>query len=297
VVRSEVAFRLEDPGLMSTGIAVDPETGDTYIASVRERKIVRRTKEGVTSDWIAPAQDGFLAGASLAFDATRRLLYASTATAPFMLGHSAADEGKSAVFVFAVQSGKLVRRVFLPPDGKPHFLNALLLERGGDVYVSDSATSGIYRLGRDASELETFVAPGVFASTQGLAFSDDEKTMYIADYSSGVWAMDVATKIRRKVATPAGEWLGGLDGLTRLSDGFLAVQVGVRPERVLRLRMDRQWQRIDAVEILEMNHPDYAGPVQGVLAGDAFLYIANSQLPLANAPEKAKPTTVLRLPV
>src|SRR5258708_37281629 len=39
LVHSQVAFRLPDPGIVPTGIAVDPRTGDTYIANVKERKI------------------------------------------------------------------------------------------------------------------------------------------------------------------------------------------------------------------------------------------------------------------
>ncbi len=88
-----------------------------------------------------------------------------------------------------------------------------------------------------------------------------------------------------------------------MADGFISVQIGVKPERVVRLRLDPQGQRIAAVEVLESNHPDYAGPIQGVVAGNTFLYVANSQLGLANgetgtfAADKAKPTVVLRLPL
>ena len=303
LVHSSVAFRLADPALMTTGIAVDEATGDTYLASVRERKIVRRTKAGVVSDFITQAQDGFLAGASLAIDAPRRLIYASTAAAPFMLGYQKEDSGKSAVFVFDLKSGKLVRKAFLTTDGKQHYLNALLLDRGGNLYVSDSAVAGIYRLKVGGAELERFAVPEVVQSTQGMVFSDDEKTLFIADYANGLWALDISSNTARKIDPPAGAWLAGLDGLTRVPDGFIAVQIGVQPNRVLRLRMDSQWQHLAGVEILEMNHPDYGGPIQGVVADHSFLYVANSQLALGNgetggfASEQAKPTVVLRLPL
>ena len=71
-IRSQVAFRLADPALVATGIAVDPGTGATYIASARERKIVCRTKDGAVADFISEAQDGFLGGDSLAIDSPRR---------------------------------------------------------------------------------------------------------------------------------------------------------------------------------------------------------------------------------
>ena len=303
VVHSEVAFRLDEPGLLATGIAVDEHTGDVYIASVRGRKIVKRTKAGVVSDFIRRGEDGFLAGASLAIDAPRHLLYASTAAVPFMKDYSKDDSGKSGVFAFDLKSGKMVRKALLPIDDRGHFLNALAIDRDGNVYVSDSLSSGVYRLKRGADELEVFLAPEVIQAAQGLAFSDDEKTLYIADYANGVWALDMASKKPRRLEGPPGVWLVGLDGLSRVHDGFIAVQIGVRPQRVLHLSLDQRGQRIAKVDVLEMNHPDYDGPIQGTVTGKAFLYVANSQLGLGNAQtgafaaDRAHPTIVLRLPL
>jgi len=303
VIRSDVAFTLAEPGLLATGIAIDPRTGDTYITSVRQRKIVRRTGQGAVSDFIRTGQDGFLAGAWLAIDPGRRLLFASAAAVPFMSGYDKKDAGASGLFVWDLKSGKLVRKAMLPADGKQHFLNALILDREGNAYVSDSGTPGIYRLSQGRDSLEVFVPAGLFQSTQGLAFSDDEKTLYVADYTDGVWAVDMDRRERRRLQEPADAWLAGLDGLTRVPDGFIAVQIGVRPQRVLRLRLDSEGRRIAAVQILEMNHPGYSGPIQGVVSGASFLYVANSQLDLGNgetgvfAAERARPTVVLRLPL
>lgn len=301
-VRSKVAFRLSDPALLSTGVAVDPRTGDTYIASVRERKILVRTNSGSVSDFIREGQDGFLAAASLAIDTHRRILYATTAAVPYMVGYRKEDFGRSGIFAFDLKSGKLVRKVLLPSDGKRHFLNALVIDRRGNVYISDTGLSGIYRLRINSDELEVFVPSNVFAATQGLALSEDEKTLYVADYTDGLWALEMASKTRRRLEAPSDVWLGGLDGLSRVRGAFIAVQIGVKPERVLRIRLDSHRERITAVETLEMNHPDYEGPIQGVVAGNAFLYVANCQLDLGNetgafAADRARPTVVLRLPL
>jgi hypothetical protein len=302
-VRSEVAFRLPDPTLLATGIAVDPRTGDAYIASVRERKILLRAKNGSVKDFIREAQDGFLAGVSLTIDTHRQILFATTAAVPYMVGYRKEDFGRSGIFAFDLKSGKLVRKILLPADGKRHFLNALVLDRNGNVYISDTGLSGIYRLRRGADELEVFVPSSVFAATQGLALSEDEKTLYIADYSDGLWALDMASKNRRRMEGPPDVWLGGLDGLSRVRGALIAVQIGVKPERVLRIWLDSQGKRIIGVETLEMNHPDYAGPIQGTVAGRAFLYVANCQLDLGNgetgefAADRARPTVVLRLPL
>jgi hypothetical protein len=76
-------------------------------------------------------------------------------------------------------------------------------------------SSGIYRLRRGKDEFEVFIPSNVFAAAQGLAFSADEKTIYVADFTDGLWALDVGSKSRRRVDGPADAWLAGLDGLSR----------------------------------------------------------------------------------
>jgi sugar lactone lactonase YvrE len=301
VVHSQVAFTLPDPAVVATGIAVDPKTGDTFIASVRQRKILRRTRQGALSDFIQQAQDGFLAGNSLVVDSPRRLLYATTAAVPFMLGYRQEDSGRSGLFAFDLKSGKLVRKAMLAGDGKRHLLNALVVDRAGNVYVSDTGASGIYLLRSGAPELETFIPSNVFRATQGLALSKDEKTLFVADYADGLWAVDLASRGRRQLEAPAGVWLFGLDGLSSADNSLIAVQIGPKPERVLRLRLDRNGTRVETAEILEMSRPDYEGPIQGAVVGHEFLYVANSQLDLGDvntgafAQDRARPTIVLRL--
>jgi sugar lactone lactonase YvrE len=303
VIHSEINFKLAEPGLVATGIAIDSRNGDIYVASVRGRKIVRRSKSGEVSDFVREAQDGFLAGGSLAIDAPRGMLYASSSAVPFMRGYRKEDEGKSGVFSFDLKSGKFLRKVFLASDGKPHFLNALAIDHDGTVYVSDSLASGIYRLRPREQTFEVFVPKEVFKASQGLAFSPDEKTMFVVDFSDGLWALDVASKERRHLDGPSGTWLAGLDGLSRVGNSLVAVQIGVRPERVVRLNLDAKAEKISTVEILEMNHPEYEGPIQGAVDGNMFFYVANSQLELGSgetgafADDRAHPTVVLRLPI
>jgi sugar lactone lactonase YvrE len=303
MVRSEVAFRLADSSLIATGVAVDVQSGDTFISSVRQRKVLRRERGGAISDFTHPAEDSLRSAVSVLVDARRRLLYVSTASPPFMVGYRAEDFGRCGVFAYDLGSGRLVRKAMLRPDGRQHFLNQLALDRDGNLYVSDSAVPGIYVLRRGSDSLATFFTGNGFRSTQGLAFSDDERTLYVADWSDGLWAVDVKSKQRRRLEAPPGTWLAGLDGLSRVKDGFISVQLGVQPNRVLHVRLDAAGTSIAGVDILEMSHPDYSSPIQGTVVGQSFLYVANSQLDLADDRtgtfpfERARPAVVLRLPL
>jgi sugar lactone lactonase YvrE len=288
---------------MATTLALDSRNRDLYIASTRERKILRHTKAGVVTEFIRSGQDGFYGAASLLIDPQHRLLYATTGAVPFMVNYRPEDSGRSGIFAFDLNSGKLVRKVLLPPDGKQHFLNNLVMNHAGDIYICDSLASGIYKLQRGSGHLEVFIPSTVFRASQGLALSDDQKTLYLSDFSNGLWAVDLASRTPRKIDSPADIWLGGLDGLSRVPDGFISVQIGVKPARVLHLKLAPNAQKLTSVEILEMNHPAYAEPIQGIVDGDSFFYVANSQLNLgdsktgAYAADQARPTVVLRLPL
>jgi len=300
LVHSSVAFVLADKGLLATSIAVDEVTGDTYIGSSRERKILRRSKDGVVSDF-ATEKDGLTGVWNLLVDPVRKQLIASTAAAPFMLDFKQEDAGNSGLCIFDLVTGKLVRKAFLPP-GK-HLLGAAAVDTRGNIFVVDSASAEIYRLRRASSELELFISSLVFRAPKGLALSEDERTLYVSDYVDGIFALEMLSNDRYHLEPPAQSWIAGLEGLTRVPDGFIAVESAVQPNRVIRLRLDAKAQAIASVETLESNHPDYSGPVQGVVSGGDFVYIANSQFAAVNmktgafAGDKARPTTVLRLPL
>jgi sugar lactone lactonase YvrE len=302
VVRSSTAFTLPDKGLIATSIAVDEQSGDAYIGSGRERKIVKRTKDGVISDF-ATEKDGLLAVSYLVIDPIRKQLIASTAAVAFMQGFQKEDEGKSGICIFDLATGKLLRKVFLTGEGGHHLLNAMVVDQSGNVFVVDSGSAEIYRLRRASSELELYVSSVVFPAPQGLALSVDERTLYVADFVDGIWAVEVLSTDRRHIDSSPEIYMPGLDGITRVKDGFIGVQIGLQPIRVVHIRLDSKGERIASMETLESNHPEFGGPTQGTLSGGDFLYIANSQIALANAKtgifvdEHARPTTILRLPL
>jgi hypothetical protein len=102
------------------------------------------------------------------------------------------DSGRSGVFAFDLRSGKLARRFRL-------------------------GSSGAERTNLKHSSRQMFQA------AQGLALSGDGKTLYVADYTDGLWALDLASKARRHLDGPPNVWLGGMDGLSRVAGGFITV--------------------------------------------------------------------------
>ena len=305
VASSSVAFRLPEKDLVTEGIAHDSRTGAFFVSSVHHRKILRRAPDGRVADFVPEGRDGIQAVLALRADPARRLLWACSAALPEMTGWEKSLEGSTALFAFDLDSGRLVRRADLPPDaGKgKHALNDLTVLSNGDVYVTDSQGSGVYRMRSKGARLETFVAPGVFRSPQGIAPSRDGKRLWIADYGLGIWAVDLATATRSPLTAPDDVPLVGVDALLALDDDLVVTQNGISPKRVVRLGLDPEGVRVVRGDVLEMNTPELEEPTLGVLVGRDLYYVANAQWDAFDAEghmfpaEKLHEPTILKVSV
>ncbi len=305
-ISSSVAFTLPEKGLLASSVAQDEARGDCYIGSLRERKILKRTKAGVVSDF-ATEKDGLMGVSSLLVDTAHNQLFAGTAAVPFMQNYRKEDDGKAGILVFDLSTGKLIRSAFIAEPGEHHVPAQLAEDKDGNLFVLDTSSSEIRKLRRLSTELELFLSSVVFQAPRGLALSADERTLYVLDLATGIWAVDVLSIDRVLVEASPEVWMGGLLGLARIADGFVSLETGVQPNRVVKIRLvekgDAKSEKITAMETLENNHPAYESPMPGTPTAGDLLYVANSQLDLidaktgAFAAERAKETIVLRLPL
>jgi sugar lactone lactonase YvrE len=272
---SEVAFRLADTAVLPEGLAHDPKTNTFYIASVHQRRIIARLPDGTEKTFGKGRDDGLWSVLALKVDAERRHLWATTAAIEQTQDLNAADAGRTAVVQYDLDTGKVLKR-FEPPreKDKARVFGDLVVSSSGRVIVSEANHGGLWRISNGV--LEAFVPPGKFASPQGMAFPNQGNWLYVADYSLGLMRVDIATRKVERVKSAADTSLLGLDGMVRFGNDLIATQNGIRPHRVLRIRLDGTGQ-VAGVEVLEANHPAYAEPTLGVLVGNHFHYVANSQ--------------------
>jgi sugar lactone lactonase YvrE len=271
------ALRLKEKDLVTEGLAHDPQSGDFFLSSVHKRKIVRVGRDGVARDFVGEGQGGLWSVLALKVDAPRKLLWATSAALREGLGFRKEDEGKSALFAFHLDSGKLARRIEAPADGKKHNLNDLAADGQGRLFVSDAMSGHVYALSPGAEALRVLVEPGVLASPQGLVLSPDARTLWVADYARGLARVDVASGKVHMVDPPADAVLAGIDGLVAHGRDLIAIQNGIRPHRVVRIALDGAGTAVVSVKVLERAHPAYDEPTLGVIVGDDLHYIANSQ--------------------
>ena len=279
----KVAFTLPKGDYVFESLAYDPKRKQFLAGSVREGKIYLVGKDGKLEDFITPGADNGLWGVyAMAADPANDALYVASTSSVYFKGFKQEDFGKAGVFKFRLSSGKLLNKYLLAPDNQPRTLSSIAVGKNGAVFAADGLRSIIYRL--DGGALKPMVENPKLTSIRGLAVSGDGKRLYFADYSLGIFGVDLAAGKGFDLDYGADKLvLGGIDGLYWYDDALIAIENGMSPKRVMRLRLDKTGRKIDKAMPLDAANTAFGLPTYGAIDGDAIYFIANSQKNLYDA--------------
>ena len=275
----EIGFSLREVTGLIEGITWRDKTAEFYFGDVNGRAVWRRKQDGT---WLrfTPEGDDLLGVFGLAVDEAAGVLWAATAAVPAMRGFTAEQDGSAALAEIDLESGQVRRTIPVvrrPGDQQSHVLGDLAIAPDGSVFVTDSGGPVLWRLPPGGGALEVFVEDPEFLSLQGIALLPSGVAV-LADHASGLLRVDLASRQVRRLESPPNTTLIGLDGLVVTSEGqVLAIQNGLRPNRVLRIEFEGAAERVEAVTVLESGHITMAAPSLGCLAVDGdFYYIGNA---------------------
>lgn len=288
---STKAFELTEKALLTESIAYDPLEKAFYVGSIHKRKIIKIAANGTMTDFSVPS-DKLWSVSGMKVDAKRRILWVCTNAFPQMQGYDSTLKGRAAVSVYDLTTGKIQHRYYAPNDGKDHTFGDLTLHpKTGQVFISDSFVPVVYRVDASKGIVEEWCKSedGVWSSLQGLDFTPDGKTLFLADYSNGIFRIDVQTKKIQSLSTPDSCIITGTDGLYFLNGNLLGIQNGTFPHRIVRLRLNKSQSAIEGLDVLEANNPVFDEPTLGVVVGKELYYIANSQWEKVDESGKAAP--------
>ena len=274
--KSTVAAVLAQDDFFPEGMSHDSARGVWYVGSVRHRKVTRITHGGSADDIVREGQDGLWAVLGVRADPGAGTLWVTTAAIPQMAGYLPADSGRSGIYAFHLATGRLKSRYLLPASSQGHLLGDLVVAPNGDVYATDSQDPVIWRIVKGSDQVQEFLRHPLFRSLQGPALNRSGSTLYVADYSHGVLAVDLNTREVTALPIPPGTTALGIDGLVWYDGGLIGVQSGASPARIVRLTLDPAGRRITAIDLLD-RHPIAAEPTIGTVWGKSFFYVANSQ--------------------
>ena len=277
VTGATVAFKIPDTTFFPEGIAYDTNTGDVFVASMRKRKIVRISPTGTITDFIAPHQYDIWGISGIGIDAAHKTLWACSTAYEVNEEYKPTDRD-AAAFAFDLVSGRLKARYPFQRQEERHFCDGVAIGSDGTIFVADSQGMAVLKISPGAKELATLLPQSAGISPQGMAVSADGKTLFVSDYMSGLYALNLKTKQVSRLESKAKASLAGIDGLIGYGNDLIAIQNGILPNRVVRLKMGPSQKEVLDVQVLEMNHPLFGEPTLGVIKGNMLLFVANNPI-------------------
>lgn len=218
-------------------------------------------------------QIGFPRGGlfGMAVDPRHRLLWIASA----MVEETAVrDHPFSGLIAVDLDRLTVVERI--KAAGEPGVPGDVTVGHDGSVYLSDSKSGAVQILRPDDRELRMLVPPGRFRSPQGMALSADERILYVADYSTGLWTVRLSDGRVTPIEVAEPMMLDGIDGLMKVEgwDELIAVQNGTSPRRVIMLELSRDGRRVTSVDTSVTVPPEAGDPG---LISSRFWYVGDGQ--------------------
>jgi len=275
--KGKVAFSLPRGDHLYESLAFDPKRKQFLVGSVRDGTVSLVGKDGKLQDFIKPdAANGLWSVYALAADPDSDTLYVASNASVYFKGFTQADFGKAGVFKFSLSTGKPTGKYLLAPDSQPRTLSSIAAGKGGLLFAADGVRNQIYRL--DRGELKLMIENPKLTSVRGLALSGDGKTLYFADYSLGVFGVDLAAGTGFDFGYDTGRLvLPGIDGLYWYDNTLVVIQNGMTPHRIMRLTLSDDGRKIVKAMPLDAANPAFALPTYGAIDDDGLYFVANSQ--------------------
>jgi DNA-binding beta-propeller fold protein YncE len=267
---AEIVFRIPEKDLIPEGMTYDPKGKVFYVGSIQKRKVIRISADGKISD--LPTSLGAGLHSVLGMTVKDQKLYVCNNTPEYD-----SSQFISSLHVFDLSSGKLQKKYILN-DGKKHLFNDVVITADGTGYVTDSDGGAVYRIRANSDTVETLLGAGSLRYPNGITLTPDEKKLIVSTGSGlGIVTVDLESKAITSISSER-YFLIGADGLYRYKNSLIAVQNVTYPEAILKFVCNENFTSVTNVLNLASHLPEFDTPTTGVIVGDYFYFIANSQL-------------------
>jgi len=268
ILNSSLHFEFEEKGFHPEGISIHPEKGNFLVSDVRCGLISSFNRDGSEHKPILDLKKfGFWGAMGMAFDKhDSNLLWVSTSAIPNYCEYSDSLDGKSAVLKIDLKKKQLIRSYSV--EGH-HVFGDLVTTETGAVYVSDSSEPIVYKITKQADKPEEFLKHEGLINLQGLALGV-ENTLYLSDYITGVYSVDLSSKKITPVISET-QLTRGTDGLYFSNGQLYLMQNGTRPFQVTKVDISNS-----SIEIVDRAVPELNEPTLGIIKSGILYFIANS---------------------
>lgn len=252
--------------------------GGLLLGSVRKKKIVKVSPEGLVTDWLNLPY----AVLGMKPDYEKNQIWVSTAAMPEMEGFNSEDQGKSLVFQIDINSGRIIQGL---EYDETSIIGDIVLDSLSRLWLSNSLEPYLTRTNTDTadylgsfSRLQYDMVDTQF-NLQGLTLSDNEEHLYFADYISGIHRINFVEDKVEKIFAPETSLLKGIDGLYFYKNTLIAIHNGTKPYKVVQYFLNETGLSIELERVINRGGDSLGEPTLGQVKDGYFYYLANSPWP------------------
>ena len=268
---ASVAFTHDVGDFVPEGIVAIDE--DLLLGSIRHGSIVRVGDNSAILS--SPEESNYWSVFGMRLGPDGGLWFASAAI-PEYAAIDEASAGATGLYRLDLDSGEVTACAILPRQDEPMVLGDLVFADANTIYLTESLTGALYRYTISSGEMSQVIAPGSLRSMQGLVLDDSRQFLYVSDYVGGLFRVRLSDYSIERVTAVGSVSLFGIDGLYRHGDELIAIQNGIRPNRVASFTLGADGTSITGSRIIARNLPEFDEPTLGTIVGDDFLFVANS---------------------
>ncbi|MEQ8423166.1 MAG: hypothetical protein RIA63_00550 [Cyclobacteriaceae bacterium] len=288
---TQVAFTIKEKDLIPEGITYDPITQNFFVGSIHKKKVVGIDHKGKVTDYISSGQDGIGEVLGMHVDAKRRHLWICSNEGENLPG------GKSMVHQYNLESGNLIKKYEWAVAEEIHLFNDLVVTESGEVFVTDSDFSSIFRIDPSTETIAPLIKSDNLRYCNGIATTPN-KDKIVVSTARGLTIVDILTKEIARIDLQG--YLSIADGLYHYENSLIAIQNIFFPVAIVQFNLNPSFNALESANALVADHPNFDIPTTGVVVGNWFYFVANSQL-LARAegqiksPKDLKDVTIMKV--
>ncbi len=276
ISNSELAFEIEAAGVHLEGIEYDPQNQSFYLTDIRSGKVYITNKEGSNLEVLLDVKSsGYWAPMNVKIDPLdNKKLWVVSSAVNILSDYDESQNGNSVLLLINKKTGEIIEEYF-PPEGG-HLFGDLVVSTNGDVYVTDSQMPKVYKMHRKSGLFAEAFSYKDWWNLQGIVLSEDERRLYISDYITGIFLIDLVNG-QVSPLLPNNELLRSTDGLYIKENRLIAIQNGTLPKRISVIHLDEEGMGIgDSITYLDQDNELLEEPTLGTWVNGDLYYIGNS---------------------
>ena len=275
IVRSSAYYEMPQLDVIPEGIAADSETQRLFFGSMRSGNVYVLDAERQLAKFATVDRNNKRAAIGMTVDNDRGVLWVVSTAFELAENHREGDPIETGLVAFDLKTGAKVNEYAAEATG--FGLNDVAVGPNGELYASGDT---LQVLDAERNELVPLLTDPALFGTNGVAPAAHGRTLFVSSYPVGIAAIDVATGKQRFLDTPQDLSLYGVDGMYWDDGDLVAVQNGIRPWRLVRLRLNGDETAIVEATIIELAN-EAITPTTGAIVEDKIYLLGQGPAPAA----------------